>query len=239
MSKLAGFSPDRLVDAEAGIILKTCAARTKVAKFSTVRDGARVRALRGSDLTKGQTTINAGVRAPYGRVWQRNPETGKFTLVYGDSFSKINRRIADAPFAEVQQKVSAARSKMSRAVNLAKASAAIARQSWILIADRVGIRLESVQGGGSIAAGAIAKARGAKVKGNRQVNNGAGRREKSPGRYVLTLINRLPYGRRLGFERLLAATVAGRASFFATAVKKGFRGSLEQTAKLFPGWTVK
>jgi hypothetical protein len=239
MAKLTGLEPKKLVDAEAGIILKTCAAKTKVATAAVVQTGARVRALRGSGLTSGKITINAGARAPFGRVWWRNPETGKWVLIFGDAFSKMPRHINDPAFADVRQTVATARQKMGRAVKLAKASAALARGSWVMIADKLGIKLENVQGGGSLAASSITKARAAKARGNKQTANAAAKREESKRLYVLTLINRLPYGRFLGFDRLLTVTIAGRAKFFATAVKKGFDGSLKQTAKLFPGWTVK
>lgn len=238
MSKLTGLDPKKLVDGEAGIVLKTCAARTKVATAEVVRTGARVRALRGSGLTSGKTTINAGARAPFGRVWWRNPETGKWVLLLGDNFSKMPRHINDPAYAEVRQTVSTARQKIGRAVALARQSAALARGSWVAIADRLGIKLENVQGGPNLAASSITKARAAKARGGKQTANAAAKREETARSYVLTLINRLPYGRFIGFDRLLTATIAGRAQFFATAVKKGFTGSLAQTAKLFPGWTV-
>lgn len=239
MSKLTGLDPKKIVDAEAGIILKTCAAKTKVATAETVRTGARLRALRGSGLTSGKTTINAGARAPFGRVWWRNPETGKWVLLFGDNFSKMPRHINNPAFAEVRQTVSTARQKIARAVAMARQSAALARGSWVAIADKIGIKLETVLGGGSLAASSITKARAARARGNKQVTNAAAKREESIKGYLLTLINRLPYGRLIGFDRLLKATMAGRAKFFSTAVAKGFKGSLEQTAKLFPGWTVK
>ena len=77
MSKLTGLDPKKIVDAEAGIILKTCAAKTKVATAETVRTGARLRALRGSGLTSGKTTINAGARAVFVRFAGCNLWSGR------------------------------------------------------------------------------------------------------------------------------------------------------------------
>lgn len=236
MSTLSGLNPEAIVKAEAGTILKTCAARTKVASVAKIVEGARLRSLRGLGLTRGDLTINAGLRGPYGRTWSRG-QSGKWELVLGDSFAKMPRHVKDSRWAQIANKVEDARKVIAKVIPQAKLTAGLARKSWITIADKLGIKLENVPGG--LSAGAIMKARGAVARGGRDRTNGQAREEKSAQGYFVTLINRLPWARRLGLDRTLAAVVAGRAKFFSTAVAKGYRGSLEHTAKLFPGWTVK
>lgn len=240
MTKLAGLEPDKILNAEAGIILKTCVSRTKVASATTVRDSARLRTLRGIKATRGEVTINAGVRGAFGKVWVKSETSGKYVLARGNDFAELSdRHLTDEQYSRAAEKIEQAKSQLPKAIKAARLTAALARQSWIRIADLLGIVLENVKGGGNVSSGAITKARAAKAKGNVQTQNGGATRQTTPARHIVTLINRLPYGGRLGFQAMLNTVVAGRAAFFATAVAKGYRGSLEQTAKLFPGWTVK
>lgn len=250
MEKLTGFDCNQILRAEAGIILKTCASRTKVTKTENLRDGARVRSLRGLGLTRGKVTINAGIKATYGRVWMETEPAkkgifglgasrAKYQLIYGDNFSKNPRHITSKDFREVSQKMRQAKTVIAKGVREARKTAALARNSWIQIADRLGIRLESVQGGGSISASAIAKARGAEAKNQAQTRNGRGRMDQTVGRTIITLINRLPYGKDIGLDSMLKTVMAGRAIYFSRLVKKGFDGSLQAVTKSLPGWTVK
>lgn len=246
MSKLTGLDRKRIVKAEAGVILKTAAARTKVAPVSAVTQAGRLRTLRGMGLTSGKVdrdgyrvTINAGKKGPYGRVWARKNGSDKWQLVMGNKFSRVNRHF-DSPLWNVAMNaVRAAKSAIKIGVKKAKASRGLARQSWILIADRLGIDLASVQGGGSLSASAIATARKATVKGGKNQNNGRAREEDKAHQYFVTLINGLPYGRRIGLDRTLTVIMAGRVKYFATAVRKGFRGAMQDTTRLFPSWTLK
>ena len=245
MAKLSGLDTRKIVLAEAGVILKTCAARTKVATASKLRDGARLSTLRGMELTKPKQigeyefTVNAGKKAPYGRVWTRKNTSNKWQMVFGNDFSRVPRHFAEqawrtANFLAKQSKVA-----VRKGIDTAKQRAGLARGSWVLIADSLGISLENVRGGQNIAASAIQKARRARARGNKQINNGRSREEAKAKSYFVTLINGLPYGRRIGLDRMLTIVMANRVKFFANAVKAGYRGSLAETAKLFPGWVQK
>jgi hypothetical protein len=238
MAKLSGFDSRKIIMAEAGSILKTCASRTKVAPASKIRDGARLRALKALGLTRGDVTINAGIRAPFGRVWARG-ETGHWNLLMGDNFSKFPHHVNDRLWAKVSAKIVDAKKIIPKVAKQAAASAALARGSWVRIADTLGIKLEAVPGGGSIGAGAIAKARNARARGGVEKNNGASQVESNAKRFFVTLINRLPYGKKIGLDGLLAVTVSNRAKYMYQSIEKGFRGSLEEVAKRFPGWVVK
>lgn len=238
MGRLTGFKPEQIVRAEVGTILKTCAARTEVASQEAATKGGRLRALRGLGLTglrsgnAGNVTVNAGIKGAFGRVFARRHPCAGFVRTHDNNFQPLGRTTA-----ALDAIVAAARVATVAGAKAAKASAGLARQSWVLIADSLGIRLESVPGG-NISSGAISKARGAVARGNKQVLNGTSKQDETPGKFSITLINRLPYGTRIGLDRMLAVTVAGRVSFMQNALARGFRGSLQETAKLFKGWTV-
>lgn len=240
MAKLTGFDRKKIIYAEAGVILKTCASRTKVASASKIQDGARLRALKAVDLTRGgDVTINAGIRGPYGRVFVKKKSGSGYRRTHDTNFQPLNQHYTDAMWSMLKAKVGDARKIIAKVTQQAKDSAALARGSWVRIGDSLGIKLEDVPGGGAIGSSAIAKARAARARAGLEKNNGASKTESTAGRFFVTLINRLPYGRKIGLDRMLAVVIAGRAKFMVTAVKKGFDGSLAQTAKLFPGWTVK
>jgi hypothetical protein len=239
---------------EAGVILKTCFAQTKQAPKPKVEMGARLRALRGLGLTSGSNgnnvTVNAGTaRAPgsYGRMFIRKKNGDGFRRVMEAGFkpAKIVGGARDGAlihFGEkewnqiIEARISAG-DAVDKAVPEARRSAGLARQSWLLIADALGIRLENVPGG-RVSGSAISEARKAVAKGGQQINNGRGFREESAAKYFVTLIDRLPYGRKIGLDGILRRTIAGRAKFMRLAVAHGFEGALADTARLFPAWQM-
>ncbi len=224
----------------AGVILKTAASRTPSATAAEVVKNARLRVIRTLGLTGGgPVTINAGMRGAYGRVFLKKRDGSGYRLTHHEGFLPLNRHYSDDEWAVISSAIESVKKVVPRAVQEGRLSAGLARGSWVLIADSLGIALESVTGGGSISAGAIAKARESRAKGGVQRNNGASRIESDKGKFFVTLINRLPYGRRIGLDRMLAAVVNGHAQRFFTSVKKGFDGSLAQTFQQFPGWTVR
>ncbi len=243
-AKLTGFSPKRIIMAEAGSVLKACAAETPIADKAKVEQGAFLRALKGSRLTgHGPVTVNAGVRGEKGtrgRVFMRKKDGQGYRRTHNTGFQPINQHYSNADWQMLKGIVDAAEEKTERALARAPDSMALARGSWVRIADHAGINLEDVPGG-RISAAAIAKARAAKAFKGQEVNNGTSVTLDEKGRFGLTLINRYPGGQapKLSFGRLLAVKIAGRAKFLATACQKGFDGSLEQTTKLFRGWTLK
>lgn len=243
-ARLTGFKPKQIVLAEAGSILKACAAETPVADKGKVEQGAFLRALKGSGLTgKGQVTVNAGVRGEKGsrgRVFIQKKNGDGYRRTHDAGFRPLNQHYADKDWLALRQLVRLAEEKTDRALARAPESLAIARGSWVRIADHAGIDLGLVPGG-RISATAIAKARAAKAYKGQEVNNGTSVTLDEKGRFGVTLINRYPGGAapKLQFARLLAFKVAGRAKFFITAVRKGYDGSLDQTTKLFRGWTLK
>lgn len=251
MSKVVTRIPLRaIILGEAGVILKESAFRTKVAAAARIEKGARLRALRGLDLTNGKNlTVNAGVKAgaPFGRVWIRKKDGVGFRLAMAANFkaatlsggSRDGARIhfSEDQWNRISQAAVSAVDAVARAVPAARKTAALARQSWILIADALGLKLENVPGG-KLSSAQIAEARKAVAKGGAQINNGASIYQEAPGKVDATLINRLPYGRKIGLAGVLRGVVAGRAKFMRLAVAHGFDGGLRDTARLFPAWQM-
>lgn len=241
MAKLTKLPRRTIVLAEAGSVLKACAAETEVASKEAVEKGATVRALRGAGLTRGgQFTVNAGVRGPYGRVFmQKRGGAGRgYRRTHNDGFKVIDQHYRDADWLALQQTVDLARAKVARARAKAAPTAALARGSWVRMADAAGIRLEDVPGG-RLSPAAIGRARAATAKNGAERNNGAAMVSDRPGQFFVTVINRYPGAGRLRFETKLAAKITGRALFMARAVRKGFEASAADMARLFPGWKVK
>jgi hypothetical protein len=245
-SQMTGLPKEKIILAEAGSVLKACAGDTKVAPIAQIDRGATLRALRGSGLTgggnggvssKSAVTINAGIKGPFGRVFIGKKQGGGFRRTHDANFVPLNLHYSNDTWQALQGIIDEAKAKISVAITKARGSAALARKSWIQIADTLGIRLERVPGG-NLSASAIAQARHASA-GGKEANNGASTVQKTNTRYAVTLINQLPYGQKIGFQQLLAVKIAGRVRYFRTALEKGFKGSLEETTKRFRGWTVK
>ncbi len=241
-SKLTGLDRRKIILAEAGSVLKACAEETKVAPVSKVTAGAILRALRGAGLTRGgQFTVNAGVKdsSTRGRVFmmKKGGAGAGYRRTYDAGFKVLNQHYRGADWIAMKQVVELAEAKMARVLDRAPESVALARNSWVLLADSLGIRLEEVPGG-RLSAGAIDKARRARARNDAQVNNAASIIDNAPDHFFITLINRYPAGMHLGFDRMLAVKIAGRSQFLMRACQKGFDGSFQQTARLFPGWVV-
>lgn len=240
MAKLTGINREQIIRAEAGSVLKKSMEQTKgppsVAKMTTA---GRLRALKALKLTGGGlVSITAGTRGTtFGRVFLRKKDGSGYRRTHDGNFHPLNQHYTDAEWAAIKVAINDAKITIKKVVPEVKATRGLARQSWILIADSLGIRLETVPGG-SLGAGAISSYREARARQNRQARNGASKVTIEAGKFAITLINRLPYGAKLGFQGILDAAVAGRAKFMMTALARGFAGSVNEMKALFPGWTI-
>jgi hypothetical protein len=248
IARLTGFSEKDVIKSEAGAILKTWAGRTKVAKPAQIELRARRRVLHDMGLTKTSTvggiTINVGTRALAGRVWVRtngNRGTGRpYKLAgqqsfSGDAFVPMNNHWKNGTWTDIQEAWQDSGSAMKRAMPMAQASAGLARQSVIQIGDDLGIKLESLPGGGISAAG-IAKARAAMASDGKRYINGLAQQkeEKEAGRYFVTLIQRLPYWPKMGMDRILAGVLGGRVGLYRRTFADGAYKSIEASARNYP-----
>lgn len=258
LARMSGFDHRTVLRAEAGSILKAWAGRTKVSTVEKADRRSRLHTVRSLGYTqakeRGDVTVNAGFRpAPFGRIWlkvRNNGGRNAFIMAKGANFTEptgsgiftLERRRGyqrlgtqtpvwagniDDAIRNVQGKLKTAVAKGRRAMNLS-------RQSVVQIADSLGIDLARVPGGGLSAAG-LAKARAAMATTGVSHRNGMSAQGGNEiGAYV-DLINRLPYGVKIGMDRVLAGVVAGRAKFIERAYAKGAFDSVKRTAAAFPG----
>lgn len=242
LARLQGFSEQTVTLAECGVILKTCAGRTKVAKPEGIARGARLHTLRKLGFTKSNgpesITINAGIRGMHGRVWFRTKkdkwQLGGQMSDDGQRFTPSKYHFKFGDFIDIKEAASDYGLAIRTAMPAAQKSAGLARQSWVQIADDLGIILEDVPGGGASPA-AIAKARAALASNGRAYVNGIGSSAYVENKsFVASLKNSLPYNVKAGLDQVLISTLAGRAKFFAQNVARGVFDSQAETVKKYP-----
>jgi len=253
LSKFSGRDLRHVIRAEAGSILKACAGQTKVATTAKT-DKRSIRKLfgaKGLGLTSatkpGDVTINAGIRGSFGRVWVKSSEphrgTGRgfrkagFISKPGASFRPENYHWKNSTWGDINEAVDSVKATLKDAIEAGRRAIGLARQSWVQIADDVGIPLESVPGGDLSAAG-IAKARAALASNKRPYINGQSREFADNRGYVIELINRLPYGTKIGLDRILAKNINARARFFEKNLETGVFNRLRDMARAYPGLTI-
>lgn len=253
LAKLQGFSEQTVTLAEVGVVLKSCAYRTKVAKPDATVARTRGRVLRSAGLTSGKLTItiNTGSRGAAGRVWALvgdGPKKGasakanrRSFLVAGQmsddaqTFTPSKYHFKNSRWWDVKFSTDEYSEKFRQALPAAKQSAGLARQSWVQISDDLGLILEDIPGGDPLSGAAIAKARQAIASNGRTYANGIGTSEYQEHKsYVATLKNSLPYNIALGLDRVLVGVLAGRAKFFEENVKRGVFASHTATVKAYP-----
>jgi hypothetical protein len=247
LTELTGFSREQVVIEEAGVILKTCASRSPVAKPAKTDLRSRLTAARDLGLTKGDITVNVGLRGPKGRAWARSkgPHGGQknagFRMLRGPGNlvgPALNYHWRREDWSEYQGKVADFKNTARRLMALGRQSAGLARQSWVQIADRLGIPLETVPGGGQLSPNQIAQARRATSSRGKFYMNGQAAKEKSAERFFVTLINNLPFGRRIRFDALLETVMTGRVKYFATSLSKGVFKSMKTVAERYKGFSA-
>lgn len=237
-----------VIRAEAGSILKACAGDTKVSTQAVAERRAAARALYSithkgrASANSGFMTVNSGARGGTpGWMWHRTG-SGKFQTaglmnVKSGSYRWANMHFKDSDWQGMSAAAGLASAALRKLVPLARKSVALARQSWVQIADAVGIRLESVPGGRISAAG-IAKARAAIASTGVAYTNGTAREYADNKAFVLELINGLPYGRKIQLDRILVANINARARFFEQNLARGVFDRLKSIARAYPGLRI-
>lgn len=244
---LPGFTPALALRAEAGVILKTWAGRTKVSTLGAAERSARARALyaityRGrASANAGFLTINSGRRGGIpGQMWRRT-RRGKFQSAgYMDLRTGAHRwswiHFPKDDWPEMQAATATAANNLRTMLPAARRSIGLSRQSVLQIADALGLDLTRVQGGGALSSAGLAKARAALASDGRTYRNGTGHQAGGAVSAYVTLINTLPYGRKLGMDRTLLGVLAGRAGFIERLYGLGVFGSQAKVARAFPNF---
>lgn len=240
-----GVSVETWARAEAGVILKTWAGRTKVAPEKRLERGGLLRAYREArrkagfstykgGVEPGQASINLGIRGPFGRVWYRTRTPGRrFQMAYGKGFSS-GRRVPNADWPGVSALVSDFRAHYAGLVAAAKRAAGLSRQSIVQIADDLGIRLEDVKGGGNLSGAGIAKARNALASNGQHYRNGYGIVGQTAREFFVTLVNRYPKIGALFMDVTLQGVIAGRLAYFQRHLEEGTFVSAKEAARAYP-----
>ncbi len=244
LRELEGFSQAQILRAEAGVILKTWAGRTKVANPHAAELFARYRATKRAF---GQTSagknpygisVNSGRRNGVpGVVWFRT-KRGKYQeagLIYPSGYiSQRNIHFKDDDWARIEAGMVAYAAELKTILPGAQNAIGLARQSVIQIADALGIDLLSVRGGGQLSSAAITKARGAIASNGRFYQNGIGQAGDAGTTSYVNLFTRFPLGGKIGMDSTLALILAGRAGYIEQSYKKGAFESVRSAAKAFP-----
>lgn len=238
-----------IIRAEVGSILKACVGDTKVATYEEIELRERVRTLHELGLTAEQGSmvqINVGIRGAFGKVWRttgykrtEGARAGRRGVqqTHDAGMKPLWRHYGEAAWSEVRTAVSRFREALRLRVPAAKKSQGLSRQSWVQIADDAGIRLESVPGGGASAA-AIAKARAAISSNGVRFQNGQAREYLANKSFVIELINRLPWGRKMQLDTILIRNINARARYYQENLSRGVFDKLSTIAKRYPGLRI-
>lgn len=239
--------------AEMGVILKQWAGKTKVRKERPLEISGLLRAYRSARrvagftslknkgrVGPGQASINLGIRhgADF-KVYYRTRRAGAaggragFQDVFGPNFSR-GKHITSRDWGAIASFVGSFRAVVHLFTSAAKGAAGLSRQSIVQIADDLGIRLESVKGGGTLSAEGMAKARNALASNGQFYRNGFAHVWKSATSFFIEIVNRYPKGQELLMDRQLQLVIAGRLSYFQRNLEEGTFLSVANTARAYP-----
>lgn len=242
----------QIVRGETGSILKECVLRTKVAKKNVVELRAYSEASRitrraffggsGKTVPKGTMYINNGRYkggAGQGRTWYRTPE-GNFVLMFGDGMTDPSRSdisLGKKLYVESRKMRAYMKRQIKYRVKEGLKSIGLSRQSWVQIADSVGIQLETVKGGKSAAA-AVRKARRSMASNGMSYLNGTGSELRAGFAFAIRLKNIYPLAEKIGMDSVLEGVVMGRIQYFQQNAKHGVLSSARKIAAKYPNITV-
>lgn len=239
-----GVSMKTVIRAETGSILKQCAGDTKVATQQKADTRSRTKVTRelgysGRGRSRGEhpVTVNSGQRGEVGRVFILKKDGSGYRRTHNKSFDPLHQHYRNKQWYDIRDAIADVKAGWQSAIPLGRAAIGLARQSWIQIADAIGIQLETVPGGGISAAG-LAKARAAIASDGRAYVNGQAAEFQTNKSFIVELVNRLPYGRKAKLDRVLVRRINGRAAFFAKNVKLGVFNSVSKILAAYPGFKV-
>lgn len=245
-----GINSTEVLRGFAGVVLKACAGQTKVATVDNADKRARLRYLRDQQLTGRNgmvpVTVTAGAKknTTYGAVHLRT-STGHWRRTHDPVFKPVagmpspgrKRRgdhYTDHDWLLLRSVIETVRRGVVTARTAGRKTIGLARQSWVQIADTLGIRLEDVRGGGTLSAAGIAKARAAIASNGQQYANGLGTLERTQYDTIITLTNRYPAGHRIGMDRTLQNVLVGQVRYFEKNLELGVFNTIAGTIRAYP-----
>jgi hypothetical protein len=238
ISRAANITFEQWAEGEAGQILKGWAGLIAARTPQQAELEGRNSTLRNLGLTKGEATINSGVRGNEGRVWIR-AKNKKYMLAgtvahNAGGFTPNNRHFTNDQWRDVQGAVTDYQSQ-SGVIALAKRTIGLARQSIVQIGDQIGIAIERVAGGGGgLSAGEIAQARGAIARDGKTYQNGFGTRTKNGDQFSIELINRYPLLHEAKIDIALATVVGTRLGLMDKLLGQKLAASNQLVSRQFP-----
>ncbi len=244
LGRFTGAELKDVIRAATASILKACAGDTPVATQQQADTRSRKRAVRDLGFTGGRNnreadiSVNAGVRGPYGRVFKRKRDGTGWRRTHEAGFRPLWQHYKRGDWIDLQEAVASVKSAVARALPMGRAAVGLARQSWVQIADDLGIALEAVPGGRISAAG-IAKARAALASNGRAYDNGQAREYGEARAFFVEIINRLPYGRKIALDQILVKNVNARARFFEQNLSRGVFDRLASATRAYPGLEIR
>ena len=247
-SRLTGYSERDVTRQMVGSALKIAAGRTQVAPpaKSDPRSRLALTHFIGASAPNGEqsVSINAGARIRKlgpGFVWfcghnKAGKRTFKLAGKIDDSGNDIwgGLHFSAGQWSQIRQIASQYIMGIRGHIAGGRAAAGLGRQSWLQIADALGIPLETVPGRGLDSAG-IAKAKAAMASNGKRYINGTGSEANSGnGKYIATLRNELPYALKIKFDSMMTTVLAGEANRFNKMHEKGVFDSQAKLARAYP-----
>jgi hypothetical protein len=254
MGRRVGLNTKYVMRKEVGSILKKWAGLVKVTPpdqserksrqflvHNICGSGKGVPAERGAWINIGNRSDKRNTLG-VGGVWWRTPNTksgeSRFIAIragQGGGYTKRDGR-KRAPLSAL---TATAQYDGRIAAEIVKGMGArsLARQSVVQAADMIGIRLEDVEGGG-ISAEGLRKARSAIASNGRFYQNGAGSEAETAKGMIITVTNRLPYGKGAKLDTKLEQAIRGRVSFFEKNLGMGVFKDYKTIADKYPGMKV-
>lgn len=244
IQRRVGIPLRTVIRSEIGSVLKQVAGDVKVSTQEKADVRSRNKVTRGLGYSGGfgsradhPITVNSGRRGPSGRVFLLKKDGSGFRRTHEQGFSPLNQHYKDVQWADLRDAVADVKAGWRNAIPAGRRAIGLARQSVIQMADAIGIRLETVKGKGASPA-AIAKARAAIASDGTPYQNGTGSEVSQGAKYLATLIDSLPYGRKIGIDSAIARRINGRVAFFNENVKRGVFEDIDKTLRAYPGFRV-
>lgn len=243
IAQASGVAAEEVLKNEAGVILKQWAGRTKVATEKKALIRARTRAATGAGVSKHGsvyygTTINTGRKGGTpGVIWfrTRRKKYQQAGMVRDDGSYKFSwLHYAKEGWEDIKYKTELYAKALAIQMKYAKKTIGLGRQSVVQIADRLGINLNKVRGGGNLSARGIQKARDALASNGYRYSNGSGAEYKQGSRYFIELLNNYPRNQKIGMDATLAGVIAGRVKYFENNMERGVFLAQAKTAAAYP-----